>query len=406
MCNSVHEAKTITWEQCKVGAIASFAKGTGYSKADICKSGTPLILYGRLYTKYETVIHEVDTYAVPRAGSVYSRGGEVIVPASGETAEDISIASVVEKAGILLGGDLNIIIPDEAVDPTFLALTLSHGKAHNELSKLAQGKSVVHIHNTDIQSVEIQFPSMAEQVVLSNLFVRIETLITLHQRKYDQLIRVKKAMLEKMFPKGDARVPEIRFSGFTDAWEQRKLGDIAEIVGGGTPSTSNSSYWDGDIDWYAPAEMEGQRYAVGSARKITIAGLQHSSAKILPAEKTVLFTSRAGIGKMAILKRPGATNQGFQSLILKAGYNPYFIYSMGGEIKAKAEGVASGSTFLEISGKMLGNIEIAIPTETEQDAIAACFEHLDDLITLHQRKSTRLLYTYSKEGNMVVFDVR
>ena len=171
-----------------MGAIASFAKGTGYSKADICKSGTPLILYGRLYTKYETVIHEVDTYAVPRAGSVYSRGGEVIVPASGETAEDISIASVVEKAGILLGGDLNIIIPDEAVDPTFLALTLSHGKAHNELSKLAQGKSVVHIHNTDIQSVEIQFPSMAEQVVLSNLFVRIETLITLHQRKSTRLL--------------------------------------------------------------------------------------------------------------------------------------------------------------------------------------------------------------------------
>ena len=176
----------------------------------------------------------------------------------------------------------------------------------------------------------------------------------------------------------------------TITWEQRKLGDIAEIVGGGTPSTSNSSYWDGDIDWYAPAEMEGQRYAVGSARKITIAGLQHSSAKILPAEKTVLFTSRAGIGKMAILKRPGATNQGFQSLILKAGYNPYFIYSMGGEIKAKAEGVASGSTFLEISGKMLGNIEIAIPTETEQDAIAACFEHLDDLITLHQRQLEKL----------------
>lgn len=190
---------TDAWEQCKVGAIASFAKGTGYSKADICKSGTPLILYGRLYTKYETVIHEVDTYAVPRAGSVYSRGGEVIVPASGETAEDISIASVVEKAGILLGGDLNIIIPDEAVDPTFLALTLSHGKAHNELSKLAQGKSVVHIHNTDIQSVEIQFPSMAEQVVLSNLFVRIETLITLHQRQLEKLKKIKAAMLERMF---------------------------------------------------------------------------------------------------------------------------------------------------------------------------------------------------------------
>ena len=188
-----------------------------------------------------------------------------------------------------------------------------------------------------------------------------------------------------------SKKPALRFAGFNDAWEQRKLGEIAEIVGGGTPSTSNPAYWDGDIDWYAPAEMEGQRYAVGSVRKITDDGLQHSSAKMLPPDKTVLFTSRAGIGKMAILKRPGATNQGFQSMILKESYNPYFIYSMGDEIKAKAEGVASGSTFLEISGKMLGNIEIAVPEKAEQDAIADYFECLDDLITLHQRKYAKLM---------------
>ena len=185
-------------------------------------------------------------------------------------------------------------------------------------------------------------------------------------------------------------VPQIRFSGFEDAWEQRKLGDIAEIVGGGTPSTSNPAYWDGDIDWYAPAEMEGKRYATSSVKKITELGLQKSSAKVLPAERTVLFTSRAGIGKMAILKRPGATNQGFQSLVMGDSFNPYFIYSMGEEIKSKAEGVASGSTFLEISGKMLGNIEISVPSKQEQDAIAEYFERLDDLITLHQRKYDKL----------------
>ena len=89
---------------------------------------------------------------------------------------------------------------------------------------------------------------------------------------------------------------------------------------------------------------------------------------------------------MAILKRPGATNQGFQSLVIGDSFNPYFIYSMGEEIKSKAEGVASGSTFLEISGKTLGNIEISVPSKQEQDAIAEYFERLDDLITLHQRE--------------------
>lgn len=173
---------------------------------------------------------------------------------------------------------------------------------------------------------------------------------------------------------------------FPFSWEQRKLSDLAEIVGGGTPDTNNSAYWDGDIDWYAPAEMEGQRYAKGSVRKITELGLQKSSAKILPAHRTVLFTSRAGIGKMAILQRPAATNQGFQSLVLKDGTDPYFIYSMGERIKGMAEGVASGSTFLEISGKMLGNLEVMVPNLKEQESIATFFRGIDDLITLHQRE--------------------
>ena len=167
-------------------------------------------------------------------------------------------------------------------------------------------------------------------------------------------------------------------------WEQRKLSDLAEIVGGGTPDTNNSAYWDGDIDWYAPAEMEGQRYVKGSVRKITELGLQKSSAKILPAHRTVIFTSRAGIGKMAILQRPAATNQGFQSLVLKDGTDPYFVYSMGEKIKDMAEGVASGSTFLEISGRMLGNLEVMVPNLKEQESIANFFRSIDDLITLHQ----------------------
>ena len=233
-------------------------------------------------------------------------------------------------------------------------------------------------------------PDYAEQKKIGSFLRQIDNLITLHQRKHDKLMNVKKSMLEKMFPQDGSLVPEIRFAGFTDAWEQRKLSDLAEIIGGGTPDTNIPAYWDGDIDWYAPAEMEGQRYASSSVRKITELGLQKSSAKMLPAQRTVLFTSRAGIGKMAILQRPAATNQGFQSLVLKDGTEPYFIYSMGVNIKEMAEGVASGSTFLEISGKMLGNLEVMVPTLKEQEAIAAFFRNIDDLITLHQRELEKL----------------
>ncbi|MDY2994363.1 MAG: restriction endonuclease subunit S [Baileyella intestinalis] len=168
-------------------------------------------------------------------------------------------------------------------------------------------------------------------------------------------------------------------------WEQRKLSNIADIVGGGTPSTSNPDYWDGDIDWYTPAEIGEQIFANGSVRKITKDGLNHSSAKILPADKTVLFTSRAGIGNMAILQRLAATNQGFQSLVCHDDIDPYFVFSMGDSIKTKAERVAAGSTFAEISGKKLGDLELMFPSTDEQKAIGNYFKDLDHLITLHQR---------------------
>lgn len=148
------------------------------------KSGTPIILYGRLYTKYETVIRNVDTFADAKDGSVYSQGGEVIVPGSGETAEDISVASVVEKSRVLLGGDLNIIHPNEGIDSAFLALSISNGEPHNDMARRAQGKSVVHLHNEDLAQIELCYPSLSEQKQISDYFLSLDHLITLHQRQH------------------------------------------------------------------------------------------------------------------------------------------------------------------------------------------------------------------------------
>ena len=187
-----------------------------------------------------------------------------------------------------------------------------------------------------------------------------------------------------------ALVPQIRFAGFTDPWEQRKLGDVATIVGGGTPSTNNDAYWDGDIDWYSPAELGEQVYADRSVRRITQAGYDSCSATLLPAGKTILFTSRAGIGNTAILRRSACTNQGFQSLVVNDDTDVYFVYSMTDRIKNFAEQKASGSTFLEISGKGLAAGEFAFPSKDEQTAIGSMFKQLDHLITLHQRKYDKL----------------
>ncbi|HAZ0648128.1 TPA: restriction endonuclease subunit S, partial [Enterococcus faecium] len=179
--------------------------------------------------------------------------------------------------------------------------------------------------------------------------------------------------------------PEIRFPGFTDDWEQRKLGEVADIIGGGTPNTNNPEYWNGDIDWYAPAEIGKQIYVKNSQKKISQLGLQKSSAKILPIG-TVLFTSRAGIGNTAILAKEGTTNQGFQSIVPHENkLDSYFIFSRTHELKRYGEVTGAGSTFAEVSGKQMAKMPILIPYIDEQQKIGIFFKKLDDTITLHQR---------------------
>ena len=174
---------TDPWEQRKLGDIASFSKGSGYSKADIRESGIPLFLYGRMYTQYETRVDSVDTFAAPRPGTLYSKGTEIVVPASGESAEDIARASAITREGIALGGDLNVVYPQRMVTPLFLAYGLSHGSSQKLLAQKAQGKTVVHIHASDLKGLGIAFPDVTEQQAIGTFFSSLDDLITLHQRK-------------------------------------------------------------------------------------------------------------------------------------------------------------------------------------------------------------------------------
>lgn len=192
---------TDAWEKRNLGELATFSKGKGYSKGDLVPDGHPIILYGRLYTKYETNIKSVDdTFVVDNADSVKSELGDVIVPGSGETAEDISRASNIEVAGIILGGDLNVVKPSkEMLDSSFLAITISNGSQQKELTRRAQGKSVVHLHNSDLQTVQVRYPSLKEQRKISQTFSSLDNLIAVNQRNVELLKKLKQAYLQKMF---------------------------------------------------------------------------------------------------------------------------------------------------------------------------------------------------------------
>ena len=188
----------------------------------------------------------------------------------------------------------------------------------------------------------------------------------------------------------EMNVPELRFPGFEDEWEETNLGNIANIVGGGTPKTEIPEYWNGEINWYSPVEIGDRNYVYESKNKITQLGLKKSSAKILPIG-TVLFTARAGIGNTAILKKEGATNQGFQSIIPKEGVlDTYFIFSRTNELKRYGEIHGAGSTFVEISGKEMAKMPISIPVIKEQQKIGSFFSKLDRQIELEEQKLEKL----------------
>ena len=377
-----------------MGEIAVFSKGVGYSKNDLCEEGTPIILYGRLYTKYETCIFDVDTFVKEKAGSVYSKGGEVIVPASGETAEDISIASVVVKPGILLGGDLNIVSPTAEYDSAFLALTISSGATHKHLSSLAQGKSVVHLHNSDIQSVSAKFPTKREQEKIHLIFGKIDTLITLHQRKYDKLQVLKKAMLEKMFPKNGSSVPEIRFKGFTDAWEQRKLGEVANLLTGfpfeskkfvreGIKLVRGMNVKRGYLDfseelcecWSSSQGLENYLLNSGDILiQMDGALIGKSYAKIKENQLPALLVQR--VTRVRIQNQISDGSFVYQQI--QKGFLTYI------------KGTKTETAVPHLSLNDIESFEIATPSVDEEKKIGAFFESLDHLITLHQRELEKL----------------
>ncbi len=217
------------WKTSIIGDIATFSKGRGYSKSDLRSEGNPIVLYGRLYTNYSSVIESVDTFASLQNGSVLTKGNEVIIPGSGETPEDIAVASAVEQKGVILGGDLNVLTFDqEKISPAFAAMSITYSNTHNELSGYAQGKTVVHLHNSSISKGHISYPYIDEQQSISTYFQHLDALIQSTTKKIESLKQVKAASLQSMFPQEGETTPRVRFKGFEGEWEKVQFSELYE----------------------------------------------------------------------------------------------------------------------------------------------------------------------------------
>ena len=392
-----------SWEQRKAIDIADYSKGNGYSKGDLTDAGTPIILYGRLYTKYQFAISEVDTFAFPRNGAVYSQGNEVIVPASGETAEDIARASAVEKSGVLLGGDLNILRPFDFINPLFLALAISNGEPQKELAKKAQGKSVVHIHNTDIQEVTIAYPSRTEQDRIVSVFRQLDNLITLHQRKCVFLFGFFQAFISMIF------------TASTFSWEQRKAIDIADYSKG-------NGYSKGDLtDAGTPIILYGRlytKYQFAISEVDTFAFPRNGAVYSQGNEVIVPASGETAedIARASAVEKSGVLLGGDLNILRPFDFiNPLFLALAisNGEPQKELAKKAQGKSVVHIHNTDIQEVTIAYPSRTEQDRIVSVFRQLDNLITLHQRecisftaRAGRFILTANKKRNTSSWEQR
>ena len=249
------------------------------------------------------------------------------------------------------------------------------------------GTSYPAINANDLAEIEVAAPSdESEAQKIGTIFRSIDNLITLHQRELEKLQNIKKSMLEKMFPKNGNNVPEIRFKGYTDAWEQRKVSDLAEkTYGGGTPTTSNEAYWNGDIPWIQSSDVvDGKLLGVEPRKWITQDGLNNSAAQLIPGNSIAIIT-RVGVGKLAFMPYSYATSQDFLSLS-KLNAEPLFtVYACYKKLQSELNAV-QGTSIKGITKDELLAKNIMVPRNAEQQQIGAFFKQLDYLITLHQRK--------------------
>ena len=239
----------------------------------------------------------------------------------------------------------------------------------------------------------IPIPHIDEQKKIGEYLAYLDRLITLHQRKYDKLTKVKKAMLEKMFPENGSPYPEILFKGFTDAWEQHKLGDHSEIVAGGTPNTGHPEYWNPkEIPWMSSGEINN-KVIYSTDNMISKIGFSNSSAKWVK-EKSVLI-ALAGQGKtrgtVAISEIPLTTNQSIAAIQPDSFLYYKFLFQNLEERYNELREVSSGDgTRGGLNKQIISDLEVLAPEIQEQIKIGDFLCGIDTLITLHQRKLEKL----------------
>jgi type I restriction enzyme S subunit len=364
------------WTLIKLSDICTFFSGgtpTSSNKA-FYNGDIPFIGSGNIHD------NKISTYITSEALNSSSaklvKKGDILYALYGANSGDVAISKL---DGAINQAILCIRTESQSLYFIYLLLLRSKDRIISTFLQGGQGNLSANI----IRNIRFHLPSLPEQQKIAAFLSAVDQRIHQLTKKKNLLEEYKKGVMQKIFSHeirfrpDQAGAPGENGEAFPD-WEEKRLGDMAQIVGGGTPDTNKADYWNGDIQWFTPTEIR-KKYLDKSVRTITQYGLQNSSAKVLPTG-TILFTSRATIAEVAFCTTSCTTNQGFQSLIVNDRNDPELVYHLIIFFRKRFIRKSQGSTFLEISSREMKNIKFHVPCLVEQYRIGGLLSSLDTMI--------------------------
>lgn len=365
------------WHTSTLGELGTFTKGAPLSKSDISSDGEPFILYGELYTTYKEITTQIVRKTTKTVDSeCLSRIGDVIIPTSGETAEEIATATCVMLPNVILAGDLNIY-RNSTVDGRIISYIINH-VVNGEILRVAQGKSVVHIKADEIAKIAINYPSTEEQDKLVKFLSLLDIKIEKQRQLVDSLKSYKRGLLSLIF------------SGKNTTHILDEM--LQKGKAGGTPKSSNRSYYQGDIPFLSIADMTEQgKYIYKTEKHISENGLQNSTAWIVPANSLIL-SMYASYGFVSINKVPLATSQALFNMVVKRSVNVeyiyyYLLYLANTDYYIK---MVSTGTQPNLNAEKVKAIPLYLPPLNKQEYIVKLLQSYDNRLTMEEKILTHL----------------
>ena len=395
---------TEDWEQRKLSELATMNARIGWQNlrtSEFLDDGEYLLITGTDFDngriKYDTC-HYVEKERYEQDKKIQLNSGSILITKDG-TLGKVALIEDLPKPATLNAGVFNVRVKNnELLSYRYLFHYLKAPFLMKYVVANATGGTIKHLNQSILVDFPIPFPTKGEQDEISKILDALDTTITLHQRKLENLKLKKKALLQKLFPKNGEQFPELRFPGFTDAWEQRKLSELATMNARiGWQNLRTSEFLDdGEYLLITGTDFDNGRIKYDTCHYVEKERYEQDK-KIQLNSGSILITKDGTLGKVALIEdlpKPATLNAGVFNVRVKnnelLSYRYLFHYLKAPFLMKYVVANATGGTIKHLNQSILVDFPIPFPTKGEQDEISKILDALDTTITLHQRKLEHL----------------